>query len=611
MEKTPTPAARARAKAIAADARTDGEADADASIKAQGLILAELDYCVSTLRPFLLLWVLIFASVSWLVQGYVSTSHFVAWLAAYTAVLAAGTAVLQVYRRQGEPARLRCLPRWIVCFGTLNAVHGLIWGSLAWFALPDLPLFRQIILTWIVALSGALAAVVTPTSVISLRLYLALALGPTLAAWVSAGGQESWLVAVSMAVLGVVYDAVGRRHSRDLRERFSYAAELTKANHMLEASNVSKTRLIVEASHDLRQPVHAMGMMLERVNIDGPRAELACRLQDIQACLNNVSDMLVDLLDLSRLETGQYVMDVQPVDVGRLLAGLEQTFKPLAQRKRLNWVVSNPRAWVLSDPAMLRRIMNNLISNAIKYTAEGGVAVACRVTGTGVELRVSDTGQGIPPHQLEAIFQEYVRLDVASQEPGYGIGLSVVRRMADLLGHPLAVKSRVGYGSRFALSLQRVEAPPMDEHEPVLPHLVDQHNITGKLIVFIENDELLRNSTAEVLRSWGAEVLIGVNLAELKNQMDALGMQPDLIISDMHLGEEIDGLGAIEALRRHYHPEPLPAILLTGDLKPELQARSRASDIRIAYKPVRPARLKELISNAMSGQRNSEPMTMF
>lgn len=572
----------------------------------------ERDENLARVAPFLGLWLIAFVAVEWHFEIYLSSYFWIVWSVSYLAVFSIRVFVVWLLLYRAEVASLRLWRRALfTSLGLLNIVHGAFWGLFAWLVIPMVPLYEQMLLSWMLVLAGAVAAVTMPTRTLHLRLYLLMTLVPTSAAWSFLGGTANQSVAASLILLAVIYDRLGVRQADDASDRKLHAQKLTQANELLEKSNVSKTRLIVEASHDLRQPVHAMGMMLDRLDPHGPREELGRRLHEIQFCMNTVSDMLIDLLDLSKLETGEYVVDLQAVDIGALLKGLDKTYGPMAQRKGLQWVVSECSVCVLSDPAMLKRILNNLISNAIKYTASGSVGMTCRVSTAGVQLRISDTGSGIPSQQLDLIFQEYVRLDDASQEPGYGIGLSVVRRMVDLLGHTLEVKSRVGHGSQFSVTLPEVEMPDHLVQDKWLKPDLNVHSLTGYLVLFVENDLQLLTSTAEVLSAWGADVRTAASLEEAMAEHESDRI-PDLIISDMHLGGRADGLATIEALREKYGrtPESLPAILLTGDLKPALQAEARSLEIRIAYKPVRPSRLRELVAGAVSGQRMTEPSAL-
>ncbi len=578
-------------------------------IPVQRVDLAEIDAYVANLRSLLMPMILVALASIYLARFAASQATFIIWGVLYVALAIWRGVIFALYSQEDDYTRGNNLPVWRRRMQRLSVCHAGLWGVFVLDTLPHLPLFHQFMVTWIIVVYGAVASVALPAGAISLRWYLGITLGSTAGAWLMSESRDGWMVSFSLLLIGLMYIYIGRRHFRDVRKRLHNASKLESANQFLEASNISKTRLIVEASHDLRQPVHALGMMLDRIDVDASRKTLVRRLHEVQTCVDTVSDMLIDLLDLSRLESGEFVVDLQPVNIGKLLRDLDLAYGPVAKRKNLIWIVSRSSAWVLTDPTMLKRVLNNLISNAIKYTPEGSVGVSCRYDQGKVQIRVTDTGTGIPPDQLDSIFGEYVRLDDARREPGYGIGLAVVKRMLDLLGHQLSVTSTLGKGSRFALELPRVEGVEIPEAEepPIWTNPVPW---SGRLIVFIENDAQLRASTAEALVAYGAYVIAASSVQEAMADPALVHKRPDLIISDMHLGIEQDGLASIEEMRREYPAFPLPAILLTGDLNPELQAQARFAEVRIVYKPVRPSRLREIVANALMDASITEPMPL-
>ncbi|RYG09842.1 MAG: HAMP domain-containing histidine kinase, partial [Burkholderiales bacterium] len=414
--------------------------------------VAELNHFMGNIRQLLPAWLVLFCMSVWIVHHEFPARQMAAGAALYLAFFAWQFWMLWRYRRQSRARRQRHLVRWHR-FGTaVSLAHGLSLGVLAFFAMPGLPLFQRFLLTWVVVVSGAIAAVSVAANGPSLRIFLLSTHVLAGFGWHGAHANEFWPVFLSLLLVVWIYDRVGQRHLRGLHERLDHARELAAANSLLEASNISKTRLIVEASHDLRQPVHALGLMLDRIDVTEPPAKLKCRLVEVQSCVDTISDMLVDLLDLSRLEQGEYMVSLQPVDLRATLQDLDTAFQPMAQRKGLTWTVTSAPVWVMTDPSMLRRIMNNLISNAIKYTHDGGISITCRTSPTSVKVRIRDSGVGIPADKMRTIFSEYVRLDDASQEPGYGIGLAVVKRMIKLLHHRLRVASEPGKGSEFTLA---------------------------------------------------------------------------------------------------------------------------------------------------------------
>ncbi|MDO9403243.1 MAG: hybrid sensor histidine kinase/response regulator [Polaromonas sp.] len=572
------------------------------------LVLAEMNHFMGNIRQMLPAWFILFCMYVWVLHRSFPASGVLAGMGLYLLFFGWQILMLWRYRQHDRARRARMLKKWRR-FGTvISMTNGFSLGALAFLCIPELPVFERFLLTWVVVISGAIAAVSVTVNGPSLRVFLLSTHVLAGFGWLRADAEEYWPVFLSLLLVVWIYDRVGLRHLRGVRERVDHARALAAANRLLEQSNVSKTRLIVEASHDLRQPVHALGLMLDRIDVREPPAQLKRRLGEVQSCVDTISDMLIDLLDLSRLEKGEYMVDLRPVDLGATLRDLETAFQPMAQRKGLHWVVASPPVWVMTDPSMLRRIMNNLISNAIKYTHQGGISITCRVSADSVKVRIRDSGVGIPADKLHTIFSEYVRLDDASQEPGYGIGLAVVKRMVSLLNHRLRVASDPGKGSEFTLSLPITEAGREIDPWGSADSLPADYPFQGKLIIIIENDDQLRNSTVELLAAMGAEVLAGTDIDMLLGQAMSLHHRPDLVMSDMHLDGRMDGLEVIGRFRAAYPTPLLPAILLTGDLSSQLEAQAHALDVHVAHKPVRPSRFRKLMARAIAGQRITEIM---
>lgn len=486
---------------------------------------------------------------------------------------------------------------------------GILWNLVVLISLPKLPTLLQFLLTLIALGLGAVVPIFVPSSTLERRLRLAGVLVPVVASWLLMGGLEHVLVALALTLIGLAFEIVGQRFNEECHRRLRHADLASMAVEALKASNKERPRLIAHACHDLHQPVHTLDMLLDSLEVDAPREVMGARLREVRVTVQSLSDMITDMLDLARLEEGHYAIELQPVSVWHVLREADQTYGWLARRKGLEWVISPSRVWVLCDPGMLRRVINNLVSNAIKYTYKGSVGVSCTTENGVVILKVTDTGIGIPKDKISMAFVDYVRLEGSHHEAGHGIGLSVVKRMLDLLGNRLRVESTVGIGSRFIIELPQVQS----QTESVVDQSVDPSNTKpwhGVLIVYVENDDQMRHSTAEMLTSWGATVVASPSAALALADPALQSHPPALVISDMHLGLHIDGLGVIAEFRKKYPQPLLPAILLTGDVQPGLQDIARGLDIRVGYKPLRPAKLRELISSALTGQLITVPMPL-
>ena len=362
-----------------------------------------------------------------------------------------------------------------------------------------------------------------------------------------------------------------------------------------------KSRFLATASHDLRQPVHALGMMVEMLDPDLPPEDLGARLASVRSCVSTLSDMLNELLDLSSFDLGIHRVLLTTVSMSWLLREASDMFAEDCARKGLALVVDDGGLCVRSDKHLLRRIVFNLVSNAVKYTAHGRVAITCRADGDQVSVTVSDTGIGIPPARLGKVFDDYIRLKPTQElNEGLGIGLTVVRLAADLLGHTIHIESVPATGTTFVLTMPGCSCQGVidaDRGELARSRLVEP---ALPCILLVEDDSYALSSMAELLASWGYAVLECQNPDEAFDSVASRGRSPDLIISDMHLNENVNGLALIAELRALQPMRKLPAILLTGDVSTQLSDEAMAADVRILFKPLRPSALRDLIASKLN-----------
>lgn len=377
--------------------------------------------------------------------------------------------------------------------------------------------------------------------------------------------------------------------------------DLSLANTRLHAMHASRTRMLAAACHDLRQPAHALGMLAEvaaaKVSGEGRSA-----IDAIRRSSTSLSDLLDALFDLSRLESDRYEHSVGPVSLGDLFDDLRSQFTVAALSKGLRLSIDDIDASVHSDAHLLRRMVMNLLSNAIKYTATGGVEVCAQADGDHWLISVSDTGPGIPPDQQDAAFAEYVRLDAAHGSDGLGIGLAIVKRSAALLGHPLALSSEIGRGSRFTLRLPAVQAQGGQADAP------SAASGTGQVIGLVDDDDQIRHAMRDLLTLDGYAAHAAPTLEALQQQLhQAATPRPRLVLSDFHLGTS-DSLEALAALVGDGGAwAGVPAVLITGDLRPELLARCQALGITIAYKPMPARKLTQLVARILSERPGTTP----
>ncbi|RUS60488.1 PAS domain-containing protein [Pseudorhodobacter sp. E13] len=335
--------------------------------------------------------------------------------------------------------------------------------------------------------------------------------------------------------------------------------ELEDAALRAERANATRARFVAAASHDLLQPLSAARLFVAAAESDTLAPDTRDALQKAQSALDSVDGILGALLDISRLDSGKAAVSSGPVDLGAMLAQLGVEFGPIAAAKGLRFRIRPVQAQVISDPSYLRRILQNLISNALRYTASGGVLVGVRPRGRMIQLEVWDSGPGIAEDDQEAVFQEFHRLNArASASDGMGLGLAIVERAAALLGHPLGLKSRLGRGSCFLLQLP-LTAPPASP-APATP--APQSALDSKIVLLVEPDPELRRALSMLMEKWGISVLDTESMGDALALIDEIGITPDALILDhgTNGAETADFQKQIQSFTGRFGPLPLALI---------------------------------------------------
>ena len=397
---------------------------------------------------------------------------------------------------------------------------------------------------------------------------------------------------------------------QDLEQQVDQATlALRQKKDEAEQANLAKSRFLAAASHDLRQPTHALGMFVSRLAQLQHNAETQALVSNLEASVRAMQNLLDGLLDISRLEAQAVQVAIKPFAIAPLILQLQQDLAPVARAKGLHFRIHACPYWVMSDAVLLYRILLNLVSNSLRYTAQGGVLVACRPRENGAKLQIQvwDTGIGISPEHQQEVFKEFYQVgNVArDRDKGMGLGLSIVQRTAELLRHPVVLTSRLGVGTRVTLTLPTV--PGMLGTPPVaMPELQLGDDLTGARVLVIEDDALVRSALVGLLGGWGMEV------HEASGVMGALalvsgGLRPDVLLSDYRLQNGDDGLGAVDELRVALNHK-VPACLLSGDTDAALMMKAQASGLTLLHKPVRPAKLRNLLRRLLADQPLAEDL---
>ncbi len=399
-----------------------------------------------------------------------------------------------------------------------------------------------------------------------------------------------------LEALGDQFNAMAAR----LQESYAgLESKVEERTRQLEAANQAKSRFIAAASHDLRQPLHALGLFVAQLHGRLRAAERSQIISRIEAALSAMNELFSALLDISKLDAGATTINITVFPVAQLLAHAETTFAGAAREKKLSFRAMPSDAWVRSDFILLEQIVFNLITNALRYTRGGGVVVGCRKRGDQLRIEVWDSGIGIAADQHDKIFGEFYRLGEPDRDrrAGLGLGLAIVDRLCRLLDHPIEVRSTVGKGSVFAVTVplapankRAIEASIVPRAQPSLSH--------DKLVLVIDDDPLVLEGMSGIFRKWGCRVITADSDSKALKAVAEQDDLPDLIISDYHLANDRTGIETIEWLRGELSAQ-IPAFLISGDTDPATLHEAKAKGLHLLHKPVDPMALRAMFNQAV------------
>lgn len=521
------------------------------------------------------------------------------WIWCGACVVLAALRLLLIWRARLAPTAeiLALRGRWLL----LLALSAGTWGG-APAALLSNNLAADTLLTAIWLAAAGLSAPLVAASRAAIYLALLPALGPLVVTLALQVSESSLLLTILAATFLLAMMRLGLEQnealSQGLTARFrneDLVEQLRAQVELAAGANQEKTRFIASAAHDLRQPLHALGMFCaaldQRMQNVPEKPLVRSMMEAIEALENSFGAML----DISRLDAGVVKKAPQPFPIRDLFRRLYQQFDGDAEARELGLRFRAARRVVISDPQLLERVLANLVQNALRYTRQGGVLLAARRHPGGVSLEVWDTGLGIPPDKLEMIFQEFYQLDNPERDRsrGLGMGLAIVRRLCQLLEHPLTVQSRVGRGTVFRVLVpagdrDAIESPAL-EADTLPPRL-----IPVVTVLLIDDERAIREATRELLRPMQVEVLTAGTIAEAVEMARQSAEPIALILSDWRLRGQENGVDAVRAVRA-VCGESTPAVLITGDTSPDLLKLAHASGLVILHKPLQPRELMRLV----------------
>jgi signal transduction histidine kinase len=558
------------------------------------------------------LGLLIFSLAYW---THVERGVLLAWMVVILSLSALRLLHYLRFRQTAQASDAQIL-RWSRSWRMLLHVQALAWAAGIWLFYGKgghLQLLTMIVVTfaYCLAVIHLLALVPKDLAVFLSLVLLSLVLNIALDESLPYRGE----LALTLGVLYMVTLVLGRTYHRTLHNamvlkvRTEALAEQLRAEKQLAeesrraalAASLAKTQFFAAASHDLRQPLHALGLFAEALRERSRDPEAARLINSINESVDALEGLFGELLDITRIDSGSMDVNLKPVPVKDLFARLRLQFEPEAFEKGLMLSFRGEHLVLHTDPVIVERILRNLVSNALRYTEDGGVLVSCRMRQGQILMQVWDSGIGIAPSTLPRIFDEFFQAQ--SRRPmeghhrkGLGLGLAIVKRLSGLLQTAVTVRSRVGHGSVFGLllpagSLDKTAEPALDRSRPGL-------TLNGRLIVIVEDDAAVTEGLVVLLQAWGAEVLTFESAQAVARWVSSgQARRPDLLLLDYRLPDGATGVDALRVFRQAFAGQAaaIPAIVVTGStISHELEAQ--ANDFHVLIKPVVPNKLRAMIA---------------
>jgi signal transduction histidine kinase/CheY-like chemotaxis protein len=545
-----------------------------------------------------------------------ATAGMLGWLATGSTLWVLRLLHYLRYRRHphAEDALLRS---WRASWKTLVLLQGAMWGVAVWLFWGLGTPYHHISLILIVYsyCLGSVQLLATQARVF--LAFLSLVLTPTIVR-IASDTSQPWHLQLAgiLALLFCITVLMARTYASALGQAITLKSRTDElagrlreetviaeaARRAAEAASRAKTQFFAAASHDLRQPLHAMGLFAEALRQRSHDPEVASLVNSINESVDALEGLFGELLDITRIDTGGVEVNPAPVRLRELFGRLRLHFEPIAFEKGLMLSFHGEQHVAFADPVLVERILRNLVSNAIRYTDDGGVIVSCRPRGGRLLLQVWDSGIGIAEAALPRIFDEFYQVQgnrplEAHHRKGLGLGLAIVKRLSDLTATPITVKSRVGHGTVFSLEVPVGKAPPKVEALPGANKAPLGLTLQGRSIVVVEDEAAVREGLVVLLQAWGAQVTSFDTVDGLRAWLASAGAEPpDLLLVDYRLPQGTTGIDALVATRARWPEARLPAIVITGSSLGGHEDEAVTHDYHLLIKPVLPNKLRAMIA---------------
>ncbi len=531
--------------------------------------------------------------------GYVNPRTGFPWAGYITGCAASHILFYQFYRR--APVSFGSWRLWAFGFTVICLAEGIGWGWAPLHLATGNRLDVRLVVLIVTLTMGAGAIPAFSPYLPSFFAFFLPTTVPFLVASIASADPLQHAIYLLMLVFVGGMGGLGVKNNRAFKQLIrlrihaeALAADLQRQKAVAEEANRAKSSFLAAASHDLRQPIHALGLFVGALRGVKMPKEGERLLDQIELSAGAMDDLFTALLDISRLDAGAVEVYRRGIALQPILERVFRDHAAAAGAKGILLRQVPCAAVIYTDPVLLERILRNLIANAVRHTASGKVLVGCRRRGKMLAVQVWDTGPGIAEADRQRIFEEYVQLGNPERDraKGLGLGLAIVRRLSGLLNCELALRSWPGQGSCFEIFLPRARTVTKTEELPVAPAAL----VPRGRIAVIDDEAAIREAMAALLTGWGHEVVTAGSGEEAVLRLAGEAARPDLIICDYRLRDGENGIAVIERLRAG-HDEPIPAMLITGDTAPDRLAEARASGFLLLHKPVPNAKLRAAIGN--------------
>lgn len=544
---------------------------------------------------------------------YVDHAALLLWFAA--AVVTPAWQIVAERRYRVSDVQADDAPRWARYITLSSLVEGITWGAAGiLFYVPDALPAQLVLIGLIVAMpAGSVFATSWWPATFYAVAYSEVGLTALGLAYRGNTGETGMAIALGIYML-MLHQMIRQAHNTVMEtiavrfENTDLVEQLREEKQVAEQANVAKSKFLAAASHDLRQPLHALTLFVRVLEERTSDVDTLKVVGDVQRSATALESLFQSLLDISHMDAGTLEVRRIHFPLTPMVDALRAEYAPQAEARDLHLDVHSADLIAYSDPALVERILRNLLANAVRYTRKGEIRLVCTHSGDAIAIEIQDTGVGIPADRLEDVFQEFVQLDNSERDrsKGLGLGLSIVRRLAALLGTRVTVQSTLGAGSsfRFTLPVGDAAACAAASADPATPDSA----LSGVVVGVIDDEADVRQGMCMLLENWGCRVVTAEDAAGLIASLEAAALRPDLLIADYRLRANATGPQAIRQAREHFG-DAIPGFIISGDTGPGALADTRAHGHALLHKPVKPAQLRALMHYQVGATREIDGPT--